>query len=73
MTEIIAFPKLKAVALGDSSKLLTSTQYRLRASALARTAEAQDDDEEARLLLQLATSWIELAENEEWLASSYWN
>jgi len=48
-----------------------SLDYRQRASALGQRASMENDVKKMRALLDLALSWIQLAENEELLASEY--
>lgn len=46
-----------------------SLRYRQKASALGQRASVEDDQEKVRAMLDLAVSWIQLAENEELMAS----
>jgi hypothetical protein len=46
-----------------------SLRYRQKASALGQRASVENDLEKVRLMLDLAVSWIQLAENEELMAS----
>ena len=46
-----------------------SLRYRQKASALGQRASVEDDLEKVRAMLDLAVSWIQLAENEELMAS----
>jgi hypothetical protein len=46
-----------------------SLRYRQKASALGQRASVEDDHEKVRAMLDLAVSWIQLAENEELMAS----
>ncbi|MET0721603.1 MAG: hypothetical protein ABWY64_12300 [Tardiphaga sp.] len=48
-----------------------SLDYRQRAAALGQKASMEHDVKKIRALLDLALSWIQLAENEELLASEY--
>jgi hypothetical protein len=47
----------------------TSFEFRQRASMLGQQASMESDLEKVRDLLQLAVNWIQLAENEELIAS----
>ncbi|KAA0074438.1 hypothetical protein [Tardiphaga sp. P9-11] len=49
----------------------TSLEYRRKASALSQRASMENDPRKVRALLQLAISWIQVAENEELMASEY--
>ena len=65
MSDVIDFPR---AATGDiNDHLARSTRYRLKASQISRGLEHEVDDEKVRALLSLALSWVQLAENEEWL------
>ena len=46
-----------------------SLQYRQTASSLGQRAFMEDDPVKVRSMLDLALSWIQLAENEELMAS----
>jgi hypothetical protein len=46
-----------------------SLGYRQKASALGQRASMESDVKKVRALLDLAVSWIQLAENEELMAS----
>jgi hypothetical protein len=46
-----------------------SLGYRQKASALGQKASVEGDPEKIRAMLDLAVSWIQLAENEELMAS----
>ncbi len=46
-----------------------SLRYRQKASALGQQASVESDIEKVRAMLNLAVSWIQLAENEELMAS----
>ena len=46
-----------------------SLKYRQKASLLGQRASVEADGEKVRAMLDLAVSWIQLAENEELLAS----
>jgi hypothetical protein len=46
-----------------------SLRYRQKASLLGQRASVEDDLEKVRAMLDLAVSWIQLAENEELMAS----
>ncbi len=46
-----------------------SLRYRQKASRLGQRASVESDIEKIRALLDLAVSWIQLAENEELMAS----
>ncbi len=48
-----------------------SLDYRQRAAALGQRASMESDVKKIRAMLDLALSWIQLAENEELLASEY--
>ena len=48
-----------------------SLRYRQKASALGQRASVESDGEKIRAMLDLAVSWIQLAENEELMASEY--
>ncbi|WP_457488237.1 hypothetical protein [Tardiphaga sp. P5_C10] len=48
-----------------------SLEYRRKASALSQRASVEGDPRKVRALLQLAISWIQVAENEELMASEY--
>ncbi|MGM4905087.1 hypothetical protein AB8B21_11690 [Tardiphaga sp. 866_E4_N2_1] len=48
-----------------------SLEYRRKASALSQRASVEADPRKVRALLQLAISWIQVAENEELMASEY--
>ncbi|MDB5619068.1 hypothetical protein [Tardiphaga sp.] len=52
-----------------SSFTLDSLKYRKKASALAQRANLESDVEKVRAMLTLAAAWIQLAENEELMAS----
>ena len=65
MSEVIDFPGAATGATSDH--LARSTRYRLKASQISLRLEHETDDEKIRSLLSLALSWIQLAENEEWL------
>jgi two-component system, response regulator PdtaR len=67
MSDIIKFPK---TSLADSSPGERALRYRRRASQLGRIADAQTDESRMLHLIEQALSWIRLAENEEFLASS---
>lgn len=49
----------------------TSIRYRRRASHLGRLADAEDSEAKMLPLVQQALSWIQLAENEEFLAQHH--
>jgi hypothetical protein len=49
----------------------SSLDYRRKASALSQRASVEGDPRKVRALLQLAISWIQVAENEELMASEY--
>lgn len=64
MSEVIDFPG----AVRDVGHYLArSTRYRLKASQISQATEHEVDDEKMRAQLSLALSWVQLAENEEWL------
>jgi hypothetical protein len=46
-----------------------SLRYRQKASLLGQRASVESDFEKIRAMLDLAVSWIQLAENEELMAS----
>lgn len=46
-----------------------SLRYRQKASLLGQRASVESDLEKVRAMLDLAVSWIQLAENEELMAS----
>lgn len=46
-----------------------SLRYRQKAAALGQRACVESDVEQVRAMLDLAVSWIQLAENEELMAS----
>jgi hypothetical protein len=46
-----------------------SLRYRQKASLLGQKASVESDIEKVRAMLDLAVSWIQLAENEELMAS----
>ncbi|MDO9335849.1 MAG: hypothetical protein Q7T61_05565 [Caulobacter sp.] len=46
-----------------------SLRYRQKASMLGQRASVESDLEKVRAMLDLAVSWIQLAENEELMAS----
>ena len=48
-----------------------SLDYRQRAAALGQRASMENDVKKIRAMLDLALSWIQLAENEELLASEH--
>lgn len=48
-----------------------SLKYRRKASALGQRASVESDVDKIRAMLDLAISWIQLAENEELMASEY--
>jgi hypothetical protein len=48
-----------------------SLEYRRKASALSQRASVESDARKVGELLQLAISWIQVAENEELMASEY--
>jgi hypothetical protein len=49
----------------------SSLEYRRKASELSQRASVEGDVRKVRILLQLAISWIQVAENEELMASEY--
>jgi hypothetical protein len=49
----------------------SSLEYRRKASALSQRASVESDARKVGELLQLAISWIQVAENEELMASEY--
>ncbi|MDB5553812.1 MAG: hypothetical protein JWL86_3796 [Rhizobium sp.] len=48
-----------------------SLQYRQKAASLGQMACVEKDARKVRSLLEVAVSWIQLAENEELLASEH--
>lgn len=71
MSEIIKFPRnALPPAKAPPAKASESLRYRLRASQLGRIADAQTDEARMLSLVQQALSWIQLAENEEFLAQA---
>jgi CheY-like chemotaxis protein len=71
MSDIIQFPRSALPASRPSpAKASESLRYRLRASELGRIADVQTDEARMLALVQLALSWIQLAENEEFLAQA---
>jgi hypothetical protein len=74
MSNVIEFPPLSAPASAGNAelhmaRLRKSIEYRLKAAVLSRCAEVATDAVEVKSLLQDAVSWIQLAENEEWLVT----
>jgi hypothetical protein len=74
MSNVIEFPRAAAPALVEHAeinmaRLGKSVEYRLTAAELSRRAEVATDAVEVKSLLQDAVSWIQLAENEEWLVT----
>lgn len=71
MSNIIKFPRT-ALPLSQAppAKASGALRYRLRASQLSRIADAQTDEARMLSLVQQALSWIQLAENEEFLAQA---
>jgi hypothetical protein len=74
MSNVIEFPHPSAAAfVGNAeihmARLRKSIEYRLRAAELSRRAEVATDAVDVKSLLQDAISWIQLAENEEWLVT----
>ncbi|MBC7575740.1 MAG: hypothetical protein H7312_00025 [Tardiphaga sp.] len=55
--------------VGFSTFTTASLEYRQAAASLGRKASLEDDIDKVRVFLDLALSWIQLAENEELLAS----
>jgi hypothetical protein len=49
----------------------SSLEYRRKASLLSQRASVESDVRKVRALLQLAIAWIQVAENEELMASEY--
>lgn len=49
----------------------TSLEYRRKAAALSQKASVEGDARKVSELLQLAIAWIQVAENEELMASEY--
>jgi two-component system, response regulator PdtaR len=71
MSKIIKFPRSALPPSKTSpAKASGSLRYRLRASQLGRIADAQTDEARMLSLVQQALSWIQLAENEEFLAQA---
>jgi CheY-like chemotaxis protein len=69
MSDIIQFPPKDGSGGGRTTDLVTrSIRYRRRASYLGRLADAEDTEAKMLPLVQQALSWIQLAENEEFLA-----
>jgi len=66
MSDVIDFPG-SAANRDVGQHLARSTRYRLRASQISQAAEHEADDVKMRALLSQALSWVQLAENEEWL------
>ncbi|MET0876006.1 MAG: hypothetical protein ABWY14_02610 [Tardiphaga sp.] len=65
MSKVIDFP---VAGTSDLDRhMARATRYRLRASQISSSLEQETDDERVQTLLSLALSWIQLAENEEWL------
>lgn len=69
MSDIIQFPAKDGPGSIQAPTLVsTSIRYRRRASNLGRLADAEDSEAKMLPLMQQALSWIQLAENEEFLA-----
>jgi hypothetical protein len=49
----------------------SSLEYRRKASMLSQQASVEGDARRVRSLLNLAVAWIQVAENEELMASEY--
>ena len=56
---------------GLSTFTSVSLQYRQTAAGLGVRAHMEDDPVKVRAMLDLALAWIQLAENEELMASEY--
>jgi CheY-like chemotaxis protein len=71
MSDIIQFPPKDGPSSGRTHDLVsTAIRYRRRASYLGRLADAEDTEAKMIPLVQQALSWIQLAENEEFLAQN---
>jgi CheY-like chemotaxis protein len=69
MSDIIQFPPKDGAGSVKAHDLVsTAIRYRRRASYLGRLADAEDTEAKMLPLVQQALSWIQLAENEEFLA-----
>lgn len=55
--------------VGTSTFTPDSLRYRQKASLLGQRASVESDLDKVRTMLDLAVSWIQLAENEELMAS----
>jgi hypothetical protein len=73
MSNVIEFPQPSAPAFEHAeihmARLRKSVEYRLKAAELSRRAEVATDAADVKSLLQDAVSWIQLAENEDWLVT----
>lgn len=70
MNDIIKFPGAPPRLLGGGEAgSPRSIKYRRRAARLGRLADAESDEAKMLPLIQQALSWIQLAENEEFLGA----
>lgn len=71
MSEIYQMKSLNSLLLESvetpSDRVRQSIEYRRKASRLGRMANAESDETKMVPLLNLALSWIQMAENEEFL------
>jgi hypothetical protein len=51
---------------------LEPTRYRLTALAIAKRTDADTDPETAAALALIASAWVELAEEQDWLNADWW-
>jgi CheY-like chemotaxis protein len=71
MSDIIQFPPKEGAGSVRAQDLVsTAIRYRRRASYLGRLADAENSEAKMLPLVQQALSWIQLAENEEFLAQN---
>jgi CheY-like chemotaxis protein len=69
MKDILQFPSSDGAGAARTRDFVsTSIRYRRRASYLGRLADAEDEEAKMLPLVEQALSWIQLAENEEFLA-----